>query len=87
MSQKDSFGYFWIFCGGGIHNLTLMREIKNLIGNRNVYVSDELGHDSAFIESSAFGYISVRTFKKLPSAFPSTTGCKKQNICGEVFYP
>ncbi len=78
---------FWIFCGGGIHNLTLMREIKNLIGNRNVYVSDELGHDSAFIESSAFGYISVRTFKKLPSAFPSTTGCKKQNICGEVFYP
>ena len=65
--------------------ITLMREIKSLIGNRNVYVSDELGHDSAFIESS-FGYISVRTFKKLPSPFPSTTGCK-QNICGEVFYP
>jgi len=78
---------FWVFSGGGTYNFTLMREIKNLIGGGNIFLSDELGYNSAFIESSAFGYISVRTLKKLPSAFPSTTGCKKRNICGEIFYP
>ena len=78
---------FWVFSGGGIRNLTLMHEIKNLIGSENIFLSDELGYNSSFIESSAFGYISVRTLKKLPSAFPSTTGCKKRNICGEIYYP
>ena len=62
-----------------------MREIKSLIGNRNVYVSDELGHDSAFIESSAFGYISVRTFKKLPSPFLQQLVVKNK-IFAEKFF-
>ena len=78
---------FWIFSGGGTNNSTLMSDIKNLLKGKNVYISDELGFDSSFIESSAFGFISIRTVKKLPSAFPTTTGCKKKNICGEVFYP
>ena len=64
-----------------------MSDIKNLLKGKNVYISDELGFDSSFIESSAFGFISIRTVKKLPSAFPTTTGCKKKNICGEVYYP
>ena len=77
----------WIFSGGGTRNLTLMGDIKRLLKGKKVYISDELGFDSSFIESSAFGFISIRTIKQLPSAFPTTTGCKKKNICGEVFYP
>ena len=75
---------YWVFSGGGINNLILMSDIKKLIGNEKVYISNELGFDSSFVESSAFGYISIRTIKKLPSAFPNTTGCKK-NICGIFF--
>lgn len=78
---------FWIFCGGGIKNSTLLNDLRNLIGPKKVYVSDELGYDSSFIESSAFAFISLRTLKKLPSAYPTTTGCKKKNICGKIFYP
>ena len=62
-----------------------MGDIKRLLKGKKVYISDELGFDSSFIESSAFAFISIRTIKQLPSAFPNTTGCKKKNICGEVF--
>ena len=78
---------YWIFTGGGTKNLTLMGDIKRLLKGKKVYISDELGFDSSFIESSAFAFISIRTFKKLPSAFPTTTGCKKKNICGNLFKP
>ena len=73
---------YWVFSGGGINNLILMSDIKKLIGNEKVYISNELGFDSSFVESSAFGYISIRTIKKLPSAFPNTTGCKKKYLWG-----
>ena len=78
---------FWIFSGGGVKNLTLMNDIKNLVGNEKIFLSDELGFDSLFIESAAFGFISIRTLKRLPSAFPETTGCTKKNVCGEIFNP
>ena len=78
---------FWIFSGGGVKNQTLMNDIKNLVGNENFFLSDELGFDSLFIESAAFGFIAIRTLKRLPSAFPETTGCKKKNVCGEIFNP
>ena len=78
---------FWVFSGGGTNNLTLMSDIRNLIGYKKVFISNELGFDSSYIESSAFGFISVRTLKKLPSAFPTTTGCKKKNICGDIYNP
>ena len=78
---------YWIFTGGGTKNPILMEDIKDLLGRKNVFVSDEFGFDSSFVESCAFAFISIRTFKKLPSAFPNTTGCKKQNICGNLFKP
>ena len=57
------------FLGGGINNLTLMSDIKKLIGNEKVYISNELGFDSSFVESSAFGYISIRTIKNYHQLF------------------
>ena len=64
-----------------------MKDIKDLVGEKNVHISNEFGFDPSFIESCAFAFISIRTLKKLPSAFPNTTGCKKQNICGHLFKP
>ena len=73
------------FSGGGTRNLTLMGDIKRLLKGKKVYISDELGFDSSFIESSAFGFISIRTIKQLPSAFPTTTGCKKKIFVVKFF--
>jgi len=75
----------WVFSGGGVNNSLLMSDIKSLLFDDQLFASDELGFDSSFIESAAFAYISIRTFKKLPSAFPNTTGCLKKNVCGSIF--
>ena len=77
----------WVFSGGGVNNSLLMSDIKSLLINDKLYNSTVLGFDSSFVESAAFAYISIRTLKKLPSAFPRTTGCSKQNICGSIHIP
>ena len=38
---------------------------------------DYLGIDGDFIESQAFGYLSIRSYLGLPISFPETTGCKE----------
>ena len=78
---------YWIFSGGGVKNLTLMSDIKALLKNEKILISDKIGFDSSFVESSAFAYISIRTIKNLPSAFPETTGCSKKNVCGKIYNP
>ena len=78
---------YWVFTGGGTKNPILMKDIRDLLGRKNVFISNELGFDSSFIESCAFAFISIRTLKNLPAAFPNTTGCKRKNICGYLFKP
>ncbi|MEE2695300.1 MAG: anhydro-N-acetylmuramic acid kinase [Pseudomonadota bacterium] len=77
----------WFFSGGGTKNYTLMKDLKDLLGKENVFLTSELGFDPFFIESQAFAYIAVRTLKKLPSSFPETTGCKKSGCCGFIYHP
>ncbi len=76
---------YWVFVGGGVSNLTLMGDIRNILYGQKILTSDQLGYDSAFIESSAFAFISIRTLKGMPSAFPETTGCRTKNICGKIY--
>ena len=78
---------YWVFSGGGTKNSTMMSDLRKLLKNEIIFVSDDLGYHSSFIESSAFAYISIRTMINLPSAFPSTTGCSEKNICGEIIFP
>jgi anhydro-N-acetylmuramic acid kinase len=78
---------YWVFSGGGVKNSLLMSDLERLLINDKLLISNELGFDSSFIESSAFAYISIRTLKKLPSAFPKTTGCSKKNVCGNIYIP
>ncbi len=77
----------WIFCGGGVKNLTLINDINSLLPGENILISDELGWDSSYIESQAFAFISIRTLLNLPSSYPNSTGTKKQNICGIIYKP
>ena len=77
----------WIVSGGGVKNIILMNHLKDLISTGKIKYTDEFGYDSDFIESQAFAFISIRTIKRLNSAFPETTGCQKSNICGKIFNP
>lgn len=74
-------------CGGGVKNTQMLLWIKKILTSKGILCSVESisnvdGFDPDYIESQAFAYFSARFFKELPSAFPSTTGATKQNICG-----
>ena len=77
----------WIFSGGGVKNKTLMSDIKHLLSGEIVTTTFHYDLDPFFIESQAFAYIAVRTLKKLPSSFPSTTGCLKSSASGNIYMP
>ena len=76
-----------IICGGGSKNKTIMNDIKKLFDEKKIFTAENFGFDSSFIESQAFAYISVRTLMNLTSSFNSTTGVKKNTICGTLILP
>ena len=74
-----------IICGGGRKNKMLMNIIKkNLSQKIKIMMIDDYGIDGDFVESKAFAFLAIRSYKKLPITFPSTTNCKKPCIGGKV---
>ena len=64
----------WIVCGGGRHNVTLMRELRAALGTVPVLVAEDAGWRGDFVEAEAFAYLAVRSLRGLPISFPKTTG-------------
>ena len=74
-----------LLCGGGRKNKILINKIKKKISNKIKFeLIDKYGINGDFIESQAFGFLAIRSLKKLPISFPSTTGCKTPTIGGEL---
>ena len=45
---------------------------------------DDYGINGDFVESQAFAFLAIRTYKKLPITFPNTTNCSKACVGGEI---
>jgi anhydro-N-acetylmuramic acid kinase len=74
-----------LLCGGGRKNKVLIRKLKeNLSLDIGLKQIDDFNIDGDFIESQAFAFMAVRTLRKLPISFPSTTGCKLPVVGGEL---
>ena len=74
-----------IVCGGGRKNPILLKLISSkLFPNKNLKLMDEFGLNGDFIESQAFGFIAIRSYKNLPITFPNTTNCNKPCVGGEI---
>jgi len=65
----------YILCGGGRKNDFLFKSINNIIPSTKLI--DDYDIDGDFVESQAFGYLSIRSYLGLPISYPKTTGCKK----------
>ena len=66
----------FVLCGGGVHNATLISNIRKLVPGR-IETADALGWSTDGIEAQAFGYLSVRSIRGLPLTFPGTTGAPR----------
>lgn len=71
--------------GGGRHNPTLMRMIRER-SDCEVQTVEEIGWNGDMLEAEAFAYLAARSVQGLPLSLPSTTGVR-QPVTGGVFYP
>ena len=77
----------YLICGGGRKNTFLIQSVKDyLLHKKNISLNsiDDYNLNGDYIESQAFGYISIRSFLKLPISFPKTTGCKLPTVGGKL---
>ena len=82
--QKINFKNILI-CGGGRKNRTLLNSImRNLPNKIKIKMIDDYGIDGDFVESQAFAFLAIRSYKKLPITFPNTTNCSKPCEGGEI---
>ena len=74
-----------IICGGGRKNKILLKIIKkNLAEKFKINIIDDYGINGDFVESQAFGFLAIRSYKQLPITFPSTTNCKQPCTGGKI---
>jgi anhydro-N-acetylmuramic acid kinase len=72
-------------CGGGAHNLGLLRSIAALIAPTRVASTEALGLDPDYVEAVAFAWFAKRTLEGLTSSAGSVTGAKGARILGGVY--
>jgi len=76
-----------IFTGGGRKNKFIINALQENLKVKKINISNinKFGLNGDMIESQMFGYLAVRSIKKLPLSLPSTTGVSKP-MSGGVLY-
>jgi anhydro-N-acetylmuramic acid kinase len=72
-------------CGGGAHNVSLLKAIALLIAPNRVAGTDTLGLDPDYVEAVAFAWFAKRTLEGLTSSARGVTGAKGARILGGVY--
>jgi anhydro-N-acetylmuramic acid kinase len=85
-NQDNLFPKINILCGGGRKNTSLVKNLQFFLSPNETELKniDEYELDGDYIESQAFGYLSIRSFLNLPISFPKTTRCKKPTLGGII---
>ena len=83
----DSLNPKIILTGGGRKNLFIYNNLKKKLLKENIQLTliDKYGIDGDMLESQMFGYLAVRSYRKLPLSTPTTTGVKK-TVSGGILY-
>ena len=76
----------WLVTGGGRHNRTIMAGLGAGLG-ATVEPVEAVGLDGDILEAQAFGYLAVRVLRGLPTAAPTTTGCRVVTSGGRISTP
>lgn len=63
----------WYVCGGGRHNPVLMESLRLSLQGA-VRPVEDLGWDGDALEAECFGFLAVRSLRRLPLSAPSVTG-------------
>jgi anhydro-N-acetylmuramic acid kinase len=73
-----------ILCGGGSHNLTLMKMLRQGLSKSRILLSDEFGISCDAKEAISFAILAYATIKGVANNVPSATGAKQPLILGKI---
>lgn len=77
----------WIVCGGGRKNPHIVADLRDGAGQTEVILAEDAGLDGDAMEAEAWAYLAVRSGRKLPLTFPTTTGCREAITGGVLARP
>ncbi len=69
----------WIVCGGGRKNPHIVSDLREGAqrAGADVILAEDAGFNGDSMEAEAWAYLAVRSMKRLPLTFPTTTGCRE----------
>lgn len=70
--------------GGGAHNPTLMRMLREMLPEVDILSHEEVGMDSDFKEAMVFALLAYLTLHGLPGTLPGLTGADYAAILGQI---
>ena len=74
-------------CGGGIHNLVLMRRLQSLLPAIAIKSTADYGVNPDAVEALTFAWLARQRLENIPANLPSVTGAKKPVVLGAVYEP
>ena len=76
-----------IASGGGVHNDTLMRMLRDAFAPISVRIASEYGVDGDAKEALCFAVLAHETVNGVPTSLPSVTGAERAAILGSLSVP
>lgn len=74
-----------LVCGGGAHNLALMRRLGQLLPGCTVATTASRGLPPDWIEAMAFAWLAHCCLENIPSNRPSVTGATGLRVLGAIY--
>jgi len=71
-------------CGGGAHNIALMRELEKHLG-KTLQTTEALGLSPDWVEAALFAWLAKQTLEGNPGNCPSVTGANRPAALGGIF--
>ena len=72
-------------CGGGAKNHTLMEQLRALLPNASVHLTDALGVPALRVEATAFAWLARELLQGRSANLPAVTGAQKQVPLGAIY--
>jgi len=72
-------------CGGGAHNLSLLKRLKSNLPNTRIVTTEALGIHPDWVEAMAFAWLARQAVHGLPGNLPAVTGSRGPRILGAIY--
>ncbi|HQU97367.1 MAG TPA: anhydro-N-acetylmuramic acid kinase [Nitrosomonas sp.] len=72
-------------CGGGAHNTQLINQLSNILSDRSVTSTKELGVDADWVEAFAFAWLAQQTILRKPGNLCAVTGAQGERVLGAIY--